>query len=193
MKPASVNSDDLTAQILGFEDKLYRYALWLAHNQDDASDLVQETFLKAFTALADKKKKPAPGKLEAWLRRILHNRYIDLIRKKDPIKKPAGFIDTVGDQFGDAVLVDAFDLSQGIREEELLARVLERITDSDTLNIFRLRFIEELSIQEISEKIGFTPENVKIRLFRARKHLKEKWHVIDPELAGNDNVSPEIS
>ncbi|MBX3091801.1 MAG: sigma-70 family RNA polymerase sigma factor, partial [Cryobacterium sp.] len=104
-RPPEVDLSDLfEEQALPFMDQLYAAAMRMTRNPADASDLVQETFVKAFAAFA---KFEQGTNLKAWLYRILTNTFINLYRKnqRNPYQ---GTIDELEDwQLGNAISATA--------------------------------------------------------------------------------------
>jgi len=155
-------------------DILYNYAVRMTGNSDDASDLVQETFLKAYR-FWDKYEKGT--NIRAWLFRILKNSYINRYRKET--KEP----DTVDyDQiqnFFNTIRYDAGDqndlqekIFDGLLEDDV-AQALESLPE-DFRTVVILCDIEGLSYEEIAEFIDCPVGTVRSRLHRGRKMLREK-------------------
>src|SRR6266702_1645478 len=115
-------TEDFEAGVLAQLDSLYRTALRLTHNQQEAEDLVQETMLKAFRFANSYH----PGtNLRAWLFRILNtsaiNRYRKLATPPAPASLPEGEEFYLYNQIRD---LSGQDLSQGA-EEEVLSKYLD--------------------------------------------------------------------
>ncbi len=155
-------------------DILYNYALRMTGNSDDAHDLVQETYLKAFR-FWDKYEKGT--NIRAWLFRIMKNSYINRYRKES--KKPetidyediANFYNTIRHQS-----TDQNDLQEkifgGLLEDDV-ARALESLPE-DFRTVVILSDIEGLSYDEISEFVDCPIGTVRSRLHRGRKMLQTK-------------------
>jgi len=152
-------------------DILYNYALRMTSNPDDAHDLVQETFLKAYR-FWDKYEKGT--NIRAWLFRILKNTYINRYRKE--IKEPntvdyadiQNFYHTIRNQS-----TDPNDLQEkifgGLLEDEV-ARALESLPE-DFRTVVILCDIEGLTYDEIAEFVDCPIGTVRSRLHRGRKML----------------------
>jgi RNA polymerase sigma-70 factor (ECF subfamily) len=155
-------------------DILYNYALRMTGNSEDANDLVQETYLKAFR-FWDKYEKGT--NIRAWLFRIMKNSYINRYRKES--KEPdtvdyddiANFYNTIRDQY-----TNQNDLQEkifgGLLEDDV-AHALESLPE-DFRTVVILSDIEGLSYEEISEFVDCPIGTVRSRLHRGRKMLQVK-------------------
>ncbi|GAA1150300.1 RNA polymerase sigma-70 factor (ECF subfamily) [Nesterenkonia lutea] len=166
------------SEALQYVDQLYSAAMRMTRNPQDAEDLVQEAYTKAYSAFHQYK----PGtNLKAWLYRILTNTYINIYRKKQRQPLQAN-TDTVEDwQMAQA----AEHTSSGLRSAEVEA--LDHLPDSDVKNAlqqipeeFRLAVyfsdVEGFAYKEIAEILNIPIGTVMSRLHRGRKLLRELLH-----------------
>ncbi|WP_414976669.1 sigma-70 family RNA polymerase sigma factor [Gordonia sp. (in: high G+C Gram-positive bacteria)] len=171
--------EELTARFerdaLPLLDQLYGAALRMTRNPADAEDLVQETYVKAFSAFSSFKE---GTNLKAWLYRILTNTYINSYRKKQ--RQPAQY---PTDDFTDWQLAASAEHdSTGLRSAELEA--LDALPDDEIKDAlgqlaeeFRMAVyyadVEGLPYKEIAEIMGTPIGTVMSRLHRGRKQLKD--------------------
>jgi RNA polymerase sigma-70 factor (ECF subfamily) len=154
-------------------DALYNFAFHLTLDEDDANDLVQETFLKAYRFIESYQQQNA----KAWLFKILKNGFINEYRKKtkQPSKvdydEVASFHDT--DDEGHVEYLDLrHEIFQGMLGDEVTRALNQLPVDFKT--IILLCDIEEFSYEEIAKIIDIPIGTVRSRLHRARNILKEK-------------------
>lgn len=158
-----------------YVDQLYSAAMRMARNPNDAEDLVQEAYTKAFSAFHQYK----PGtNLKAWLYRILTNTYINLYRKRQ--REP---LQSNSDSIEDWQLARAEShTSAGLRSAE--AEALDHLPDSDVKRAlqsipeeFRLAVyfadVEGFAYKEISDIMNTPIGTVMSRLHRGRKMLRD--------------------
>ncbi len=167
---------DFEQQILPHMEILYNYALRMIGNKDDAKDLLQETFLKAFRFW---NKFEQGTNLRAWLFRIMKNTYINIYRKeaKEPDKVDYNDIESYYDLIRD----------QNSDDNDLQTKIFGQLLDDDVSNAleslpeeFRtvviLCDIEGLTYEEIAEFSQIPVGTVRSRLHRGRKLLYAKLY-----------------
>lgn len=161
-------------EALQYVDQLYSAAMRMTRNPQDAEDLVQEAYTKAYSAFHQYK----PGtNLKAWLYRILTNTYINIYRKKQRQPKQ-----TNTEQVEDWQMAQsAQHTSSGLRSAETEA--LDHLPDSDVKDAlqqipeeFRLAVyfsdVEGFAYKEIAEILNIPIGTVMSRLHRGRKLLR---------------------
>jgi len=143
-----------------YYEPLYRWLYHLAHDRHAAEDLTQETFLKAFAALA---RFQAGSNFRAWLYRIAHNSFINQRRaaKRQREKLPE---DLPGREPGPA------ERAEHSEERALLAEAVTRLPP-EFRAAFLLRVEEGLSFRQIANVLGLTEETARWRVFKARQKL----------------------
>jgi RNA polymerase sigma-70 factor (ECF subfamily) len=172
MKATNPIHEEFEREALPHMDILYNYAVRMTGGRDDAHDLVQETYLKAFR-FWDKYEKGT--NIRAWLFRIMKNSYINRYRKetKEPdtvdYEEVQNFYNTIR-----ADSVDSNDLQErifgGLLEDDV-ARALESLPE-DFRTVVILCDIEGLSYEEIAEFVDCPIGTVRSRLHRGRKMLQ---------------------
>src|SRR4051794_6271312 len=147
----------------------------ITQSDEDAEDVLQETFLKAYSHLDDFK---GNSKFYTWLVRIAVNEALMKLRKRRsdrtvPLDDP---IDTGEDEVPREVAVWDENPEEKYSRDEL-GQILDEAIQSlkpAYRTVFVLRDIEELSIEETAEALNLSISAVKSRLLRARLQLREK-------------------
>jgi RNA polymerase sigma-70 factor (ECF subfamily) len=155
-------------------DVLYNFALRTTGSADDAQDLLQETYLKAFR-FWDKYEKGT--NIRAWLFRIMKNSYINRYRKETKEPDKVDYEDI--ENFYNSIRADHTDpndlqekIFSGLLGDEV-ARALESIPE-DFRTVVILCDIEGLTYEEIAEFIECPIGTVRSRLHRGRKLLQAR-------------------
>jgi len=158
-----------------YSPQIYRLGLKMLGNQQDAEDVLQNTFLNALTHIAGFEGRAS---LSTWLYRIAANEALMLIRKR----KPNINIEDMQYEDADEVsLPETFVDWSVLPEKELLTgegkkaieTAVKRLPENLRM-VFVLRDVEGISIKETAEILNLTEVNVKTRLLRARMALREQ-------------------
>lgn len=158
-----------------YENKIYRLGLNLTGNPEDAEDMLQEAFLKAFLHLPDFRE---DARFYTWLVRIAINEGLMKLRKKRA-DKSVPIEETVSED-GESLPREFSDWRPDPEEQYKQAeieKILQQAAQSLSpgfRTVFLLRDVEELSTRETAELLGLTEGAVKARLFRARLQLREE-------------------
>ncbi len=146
-----------------YKDIVFSIAFKIIGNREDAEEMAQESFVRAFKSLHTFK---GNAKFSTWLYRITYNNCISEVRKKK-----LKFISTDDVQLPDETEEMNFD---GIPEEnrtKYVKAALEKLP-SDEYTLILLYYFDDKSVEEISAITKMTESNVKVKLFRARKKLQ---------------------
>lgn len=161
--------------VAAYSAQIYRLALRILSDPQDAEDVLQETFLKAYRSLPDFEGRSS---LSTWLYRIAVNEALMLARKRHPgtVSIDEG-VETGDGEIEPVQVVDWCCLP----ENELLSAEGRRFLDRAIRNlpetlrvVFVLRDIQGLSIKETAEALELSETAVKTRLLRARLNLREQ-------------------
>jgi RNA polymerase sigma factor (sigma-70 family) len=156
------DSQALDELVRTWERRLFYYVCRLVDDEQDAWDILQETWLKVIRGIGSLRE---PGALPAWLYRIARNTAMSHLRKR----------------YADEALTDACEEMSDARVEqpdfafEDAARVHEALDQLSPRHreALALCFLEDMSIDEIASVVGIPPGTVKSRLYHARRALRE--------------------
>lgn len=173
-------------ELLPHIEALKTFAYHLTYNDEDANDLVQETYMKAYRFLD----KYIPGtNAKAWLFKILKNAFINEYRKKSKRPTKVDFQEIISyHDTDDNSKTEYFDL-----REEIFANMMgDEVTIAinslpiDFRSVVLLCDVEGFTYEEISKIIDVPIGTVRSRLFRARNMLKEKLEAYATNLGYED-------
>jgi len=149
-------------------DSLYNFARWLAHNSNDAEDLVQETYLKSLRRFASFQ----PGtNFRAWMFQILRNTFLSSCSKLERRMTVARNLEEDGPELA----VDT-KTPETILMNRSNSQLVQRAIDALPVHYreaLLLCEVEEMSYQEIAEILSIPIGTVMSRLARARKEVRE--------------------
>lgn len=159
--------------VTAYEKQVYNLCLRMSGNPEDARDLAQEAFLKAWRGLQFYK---SESSFSTWLYRLTTNVCIDFLRQKK--RRPTVSL-TQDDDWEDGQELDIPDAAP-TPEERLLhqetgqavRQAMEQLDDDFRL-VLTLRVVEDLSYEEIAQVLDLNPGTVKSRLARARGKLRK--------------------
>ncbi len=168
------NEQQAYTELLGkYRDTVFHAMMKMVRRRDDAEDLTMEAFAKAFAKLHTYAPTHA---FSTWLFRIATNNAIDFIRKQrlDLLSIDDGNpqADNARDQMSQ-IQSEALDPEERFisqQRQSQLRELLFRLSDKYR-NMIELRYFEELSYQEISERLTMPVGTVKAQLFRAKEML----------------------
>jgi len=170
-----IDAREFERQALPFLDSLYNTAYRLARNAEDAEDLVQETYLKAYRSF----EQFTPGtNLKAWLFKILKNTFINLYRKRQAAPQEGDFSAIEGGFEGQVQPEAAGRMPTPEQEalenalDENVQRALDRLPPDYRMAVV-LADLEGFSYKEIAEILEIPVGTVMSRLYRGRKRLEE--------------------
>lgn len=148
----------LIQYVLDNQDRFYRVAYSYTKHQEDALDVVQNAVCKALEAYESIRNADA---IKTWFYRILINECLMVIRKR----KKETLLDETANQ-------EAVYYEQGYEQGDDIEKELDKL-DIEVQEIIKLRFFEEMSLEDISSITGLNINTVKSKLYRGLKLLKE--------------------
>ncbi len=164
-----------TELLIRYERKIYRLAKNITQNDEDAEDVMQEAFLKAYSHLDNFQ---GNSKFYTWIVRIAVNESLMKLRKRksDKLVSLDEQVDTGEDMVPREIAVWEDNPEAQYSQEEMRG-ILDKSVESLApifRSVFVLRDIEDLSTEETAEALGISIPAVKSRLLRARLQLREK-------------------
>jgi len=158
-----------------YDGKIFRLAMHVTQNREDAEDVLQETFMKAYEHLDQFK---GDSKFYTWIVRIAVNQALMKLRRRRTDKTVS--MDETIDTGEDTVVreIAAWDENPEQRfSRDEIGKIMDGAIDSLEpiyRSVFVLRDVEDLSTEETAEALGLSVPAVKSRLLRARLQLREK-------------------
>ena len=152
--------------------RLYRLARGILRNDGEAEDVVQETYVRAFTHLESFR---GDSSLATWLSRIAMNEALGRLRRR----RPGVNIESLPQGALEAQIIQ-FPLASDDPEKSMAQREIQHVVEhaiDELPEAFRLLFItrviEGMNVEETADILGLKPETVKTRLHRARAMLRD--------------------
>lgn len=148
-----------------YNQRVFRAARAIVKTDDEAQDVMQEAYVRAFQHLKDFR---GEAQISTWLTRIAVHEALARVRRS---KKQ----DPVSDEVLEAEPIMTRDPEQATSDEELRG-LLEEAVDSlpeSFRTVFVLRAVEQMSTQEVADALDIPEDTVKTRLFRARGLLRQ--------------------
>lgn len=147
-----------------YVERVYRHVFYRTGNVNDAEDLTQQVFTKAWKAIGKYRKTSSP--FLAWLIKISHNLVIDYYRKK----KYQSTIEY--DIFSDSQDTSPEKSVENHFEQQQLRKTILKLP-SDQQQVIMMSFIEDFSYSEIASVLNKREGNIRVILHRALKKMRE--------------------
>lgn len=161
------NKDAYGFLIHKYKDKIYTLLLRMIHNNQDAQDLTQESFIKAYHYLHSF---DSERKFSSWLYRIATNLCLNAIQARQKnLRHPA--------EWNDEWLVDEDSPETILLQKEHIAEirdVVEELPEPYRL-VLLLRYLEDMSYQEMSTVLEVPISTIQVRLHRAKLKLRMRF------------------
>lgn len=148
-----------------YKTMVYSLALRLVKDREEAEEISQDAFIKAYQSLASFKGK---AKFSSWLYRIVYNTAISRLRQQ-----PAGRVSLDEPNISDTLYLESkenYDTLSADERKKYLEKALDSL-DRDEKMFVILYYYEEKDLDEIASIAGLTKTNTKVKLFRARKKM----------------------
>lgn len=165
------NTDAFESLVIENRKNVYNLALRMTGNEQDALDISQEAFLKAFSGLSGFRGK---SRFSVWLYRLTYNLCIDLLRKNSRANVVPLFTETDDGEEISVEIPDSAVLPESELEKKELIRAINDAVNGlspERRQVILLREISGLSYSEIAQVLGVNEGSVKSRISRARKQI----------------------
>jgi len=163
------------------KDMVFSIALKILHSREDAEEVAQDAFVKAYQSLSGFKNE---AKFSTWLYRIVYNSAISKVRKKKLELAPLD--DTTINNYSEDSVDSNFFLVNEPDQFELLQKALQSLPEDENV-IVSLFYQNDNSIEDISAITGLTVANVKVKLHRIRKKLYTEMQKMMTSLDHSEN------
>jgi len=159
-----------------YQHMAFTLALSIVKNREDAQEITQDAFMKAYRSLADFREQ---SRFSSWLYRIVYNTAISAQRlKKDAFLD----IDSTAAKYSSENRVEASDKLETRDRKVLLKQAIAQLDEDDAFIVI-LYYYKDLSIEEIQQITGISNSNIKVKLHRSRKRLFQTLeHTLKSEL-----------
>ena len=148
-----------------YKDLVYTLALRMLKNREEAEEVAQDSFIKAYKSLNRFK---GDSKFSTWIYKIVYNTSLDRLKKNRK-----HFNDVAIDEFTEHQVktIDNALVNLESKEQSKAIQDCIALLPSEDGFLLTLYYFEEQTLDEISKAVGLTSNNVKVKLFRARKKL----------------------
>lgn len=147
--------------VTAYQDMAITLAYQIVLNHADAEDVAQDAFIKAYTSINSFK---GNARFSTWLYRIVVNTALNKQKryKLTYVEEPA--------ELQDKAVAVSFAGFQNQEQKKFIRQALLRLSEAERICI-TLYYLNEMSIAEVESITGFTVSNIKLLLYRGRKHL----------------------
>ncbi len=152
------------------KDMVFTIARKIVRSTEDAEEIAQDAFIKAFNSLENFKQK---SKFSTWLYRITYNTAVSRIRKKNI--EVAVIDDEVVENYPGEQVYEFVEAMDDERQQRFIDAALEKLSPEDNV-VITLFYLEECSVEEISKITALSKSNVKVKLHRIRKRLYKEFN-----------------
>lgn len=163
-----------------YKHMVFTLAMKILKNAEEAEDVSQDVFLKAYQALPKFK---GDSKFSTWIYKIAYYRSLDYLKKqKRTLRTDSMDSDAEYDLPSIENTLDALEADE---RKKTIKKAVDELSEDNAI-VITLYYFEELSLTEIAEIMNIEANTVKVRLFRSRERLAEILKKrLDPEILGN--------
>ena len=150
-----------------YKHMVYTLAIKIVKNHEDAEEVAQDTFIKAYSSLKYFK---GDSKFSTWLYKIAYYGSLDYLKKNKRRVETTKF--DISEEYNIASMDDALEGMEAKERTEMIKHAIQELPGEDAV-LITLYYFEMQSMKEISQVMGLAPNTVKVRLFRGRKRLAQ--------------------
>ena len=150
-----------------YKDMAYTVAIKIVRNPEDAEEVAQDSFIKAFQQLRTFQGR---SKFSTWLYTIVYRTAISKTRKKKI--EVTGIDDYVIDNYSTGSSFSQIEELKSEEQQKYIKAAIDKLPELDAL-LVTLFYVNDNTLDEIEKITGYTKTNIKVRLFRARKKLQK--------------------
>lgn len=155
-----------------YKDMAYTIAIKIVKSHEDAEEVAQDSFLKAYEKLDSFK---GNSKFSTWLYTIVYRNSITKIRKKKVATSDID--DYVMDNYSEGSDFPQIEAIKNGEQQKYVREAINRLPEKDAI-LITLFYMNESSIEEIEQITSLTQTNIKVKLFRARKKLNNELSLL---------------
>ncbi|MCH2196665.1 sigma-70 family RNA polymerase sigma factor [Kordia sp.] len=165
----SGNVNAYSMLVAKYKNMVFTLALRIVENREDAEEVSQDTFIKAYRKLDSFK---GTSKFSTWLYRIVYNTSLDYVKKNKRVVLSEHIDEINESDIGS--MQNALTYIEDKERKETIEKALLKLPEEERI-LLTLFYFEELPLKEISEIVKISYDNVKIKLHRSRKKL---FHIL---------------
>lgn len=155
------------------KDRAFNLAFRICCNREEAEEIAQDSFLKAYRALGSFQRKSS---FSTWLYRIVYNTAVSYVRvKKKEILSLEDFPVDATDFIGTCT---SDEEAESEYRKSLINFAFQKIGEEER-SLITLHYYEEMSTEEISDVTGISKSNIKVKLFRARQKMLQIFENVE--------------
>ena len=148
-----------------YKNLVFTLSLKMLQNREEAEEAAQDTFVKIYKSLNSFKN---DSKFSTWIYKITYNNCLDRLKKHKRTRTVVPIDDFT--EFEVTSLINALDTMVQNEQKHLISETLQQLLPDENF-LLMLYYFNENSLKEISVIMGINENNLKIKLFRARKKL----------------------
>ena len=158
-----------------YKHMVFTLSIRIVINREEAEEISQDVFVKAYTNLKSFK---GDSKFSTWIYKIGYYASLDAIKRNKRQINSENIDEVYEADFG--VLQNALSYLEEKERKSIIKKSLLKLNEDEQV-ILTLYYFEEMPLKEISEVVNLSVDNIKVKLFRARKKLATILeHVIEP-------------